>query len=159
MKKPTIFERMAKEERLNISESITSFISVPMPKSKVYAASVYSDDIDFTVIKPEKIHYNFDLNEAAGHSADALLYFLHKIEHQKQNDMLLLEKAGIPVFINNNTETKITHDYYGSRITATYQIPEELMYKSFWVLHSFSKATEYAGQYAMQQVQKVIYKY
>lgn len=158
MKKLTIFERMAKEPRLNISEGITSFISVPR-LYKYLAEPTYADGIDYTVIEPAPICYNFDLTGIYPHASESHAYFLQKITDQKERDMQLLEKAGIPVFINDDTVARIKYDRYGTRIVAMYQIPEQLMYKSFWVLHSFEKATEYAGQYAMQQVQKVIDKY
>lgn len=162
MIKDSTYKKLAKGGPIDVSALRDELLRIPV-KSK-WLLDLCNKDVaypldNYEVIKPEKIHYEYDLRDAGSDWSNASSYYLQTIQKQKERDMLLLEKAGIPVFVDDNTEAKFVHDHYGSRITATYQIPEQLMYKSFWVLHSFSKATEYAGQYAMSKVQEVIDKY
>lgn len=87
---------------------------------------------------------------------DALAYSMRgKIEYEIQK----LEMAGIPVFRNKDTVPHFDTAPGANRITAYYQIPKDAMYQAFFVLYDFSEAVKKGGEYAMQQVQKVIDDY
>ncbi|WP_417237200.1 MULTISPECIES: hypothetical protein [Flavobacteriaceae] len=158
------YKRLAKEGRLNISEDISMFINAPLYSMQSFA-NKNEPDIEkihlygyetLKVIVPEKINYELASTRKSDHLIDSLVYSLKgTIEREMQK----LEAAGIPVFVNKNTVPHFDYAPGVNRIVANYQIPKELMYKSFFVLHNFDTAVKKGVEYAMQQVQKVIDRY
>ncbi|WP_417200116.1 hypothetical protein [Bizionia sp.] len=158
------YKRLSEEGRLNISEDISMFISSPLypmqsfiNKNETAIEKRIPEGYEMPkVIVPEKINYELTPEHKSNHSIDALVYSLRrKIEYEMQK----LEAAGIPVFVNKNSVPHFDSAPGVNRIVANYQIPKELMYKSFFVLHDFSEAVKKSGEYALQQVYKKIDNY
>lgn len=91
--------------------------------------------------------------------ADRMMGIWNKFENKAMRNIDKLIFNDIPVFnIKRGVYPEYRKDMH-PEIVFSYQIPEQLMYKSFYVLYDFTEAFVHAKQYAMQQVQKVIDEY
>lgn len=135
---------------------------VPLPLNDGFVTnnvnSLSVSNFDEVPIPPEKLTYELLMDKELYHVGHTHR-FLNDIAYQVERDMCKLQNAGIPVFINENSTPHIEDRYREIRLSASYSIPEECMYKSFFVLNEITPAVKKAAEYAMQQVQKVIDKY
>lgn len=108
-------------------------------------------------IKLEKIKYA----EPQLHKSHVLQQqsYWDMIKSKAQRDIYQLRMNDIPVLNIESNAFPSTRNHFNEEIVFEYQIPEQLMYKSFFVLYDFNQAVKKGGEYALQQVQKVIDKY
>ena len=81
-----------------------------------------------------------------------------RILHEVNRNIQLFKDNGIPVFFDG--KSPIQHNgFRDTSIFLEYQIPEELMYKSFFVTETFEKAVDRAYHYARSKVHSFIDNY
>ena len=147
--------------KMDIPKFVNDRPVVPIFKGVEFSGEypVLNADINYELktFELEKLKYSEpcpDENHVYGQMA-----IWHEIEFKAMQDVETLRFNDIPVFNISRNFFPQERSHFQPQIVFEYQIPEVLMYKSFFVLHNFDTAVKKSGEYAMQQVQKIIDKY